>query len=348
LGRWSVPDRSSVVSEEKPLFEERRMTATDGFTSSLSLFANTKEAVKSITDWHIGGQLHESEFSEVILAEDQKRKVKRAVKTLKNETLTEAFNQESSIHARLNHPLIIGFEGTILSPQTHQPAIVTEFVPNGSLAEHLPLPVNSDESIVTGETRIAMIVVGIVLGMRYLHSLGILHLNLNPETVFVDWDWIVRIGNFSHSVIWEDVIQKHWLVSSEDHLNCRYTAPECFERVPTLTSDVFSFGLILYELLSGKPGFDCDTPAPSLMKQIVVDNVRPDIPDFVCDDVASLIEDCWAENPDDRPSFVDILFRLDRMDFQITPGVKSGKVRRFVEAVKSLEKVLGIEIEDLD
>jgi serine/threonine protein kinase len=49
-------------------------------------------------------------------------------------------------------------------------------------------------------------------------------------------------------------------------MELRYTAPECLENSPTLKSDVFSFGLILYELVVGKPGFSPDIPWGVLMR----------------------------------------------------------------------------------
>jgi hypothetical protein len=81
------------------------------------------------------------------------------------------------------------------------------------------------------------------------------------------------------------------------------------------------------------------------MKMIIVDGTRPSIPDFVDRKVRRLIWDCWKQSPDKRPSFEEILERLDEMDFRITARVDSGKVRRFVRAVKDREKVLGIEME---
>jgi hypothetical protein len=82
-----------------------------------------------------------------------------------------------------------------------------------------------------------------------------------------------------------------------------------------------------------------------MMKLVSLDHARPSIPSFVCSELKELIVDCWANEPYERPSFQDVLIRLDRMDFRITAGVKTEKVRRFVKAVKAQEKKLGIEIE---
>jgi serine/threonine protein kinase len=69
------------------------------------------------------------------------------------------------------------------------------------LADHLPSsPSASPLSLLRGDTKIAIITAGIVLGMRYLHSRQFIHRNLTPDNILLDWNWVVRIGGFSHSV----------------------------------------------------------------------------------------------------------------------------------------------------
>jgi serine/threonine protein kinase len=347
LGRWNVPDRSSIVSEEKPSFDERKIEGADRVTSSLKMFAETKQSIQSMKSWRFGEQIWEDRFSVVKLAEDPQRKVKRAVKTIRSSMNIRYLKRESSFLARLNHPLIVGFEGHIPATVTHSEALVTELVPNGSLSDHLPSFDNSTESIITGETRIAIIVIGIVLAMRYVHSCGIIHCNLKPTNIFVDWDWIVRIGDFSHSVI-VDEVQGEASSDQSSSFAAHYSAPECFDNSPHFKSDVFSFGVILCKLLSGETEFSRYLSPCRLMGQVLLNDFRPPIPNFLCDEVKQLICDCWESDPDERPSFVEILFRLDRMDFRITRNVKPWKVRQFVNAVKTREKILGIKINDLD
>jgi serine/threonine protein kinase len=106
----------------------------------------------------------------VNFTEHPKRKAKRAVKTLPSELNSRYFELESSIHAELNHPLIVGFEGCTVASQTNGAAIVNEFLPNGSLADHLPFPDNSKLNVLPGGTRMAISVAGMVLAMRYFHS----------------------------------------------------------------------------------------------------------------------------------------------------------------------------------
>jgi serine/threonine protein kinase len=242
--------------------------------------------------------------------------------------------RESAAYADLNHPLILGFEGFIPGTATHPAAIVTEFAGNGSLAEHLghlPSP-----------TKIAKIAVGIALAMRYLHSQPLIHRNLCPETIFLDWDWRVRIGGLCHSVSASTTQTPFSRFRGDFH----YTAPECFDDAPTLRSDVFSFGLILYSLLAGRPVFlDGLTPF-RVIKLVLFGKRRPVIPESVDPRVRLLIEDCWRHRQDRRPSFEWIVRELNKMEYRIMRGVKSVKVRRFVEEIEARERALGLDISD--
>jgi serine/threonine protein kinase len=104
-----------------------------------------------------------------------------------------------------------------------------------------------------------------------------------------------------------------------------------------MESDVFSFALILYELVVGKPPFSKGLKQQSLTKLLTLDNARPDIPDFVLPEVGKLIRDCWATDPDDRPSFNQILRRLERMNFKLIANANSSTVSEFVKKVKDWE-----------
>jgi serine/threonine protein kinase len=279
--------------------------------------------------------------------------VKRAAKTRSNQLNARNPAQDAVIREQLNHPLIFGFEAHIPGSGTGNEAIVTEFVPNGSLDDHLPSnPLISPLSLLRGDTRIAIITAEIVLGMRYRHSRDFIHRDLKPESILLDWNWLVRIGDFSHSVS----VDESRRPSSEESKKTNstrllndwyawYAAPEAHDNVYTSKSDVFSFAFILYDILAKKSGFSKDLTASQVMKKLVIDNERPVIPDFLLPDVRRLIVDCWAEDPDDRQSFASILDRLKQMKFKIAPKVNSSRVQAFVSEIEHYETLLGTEVE---
>jgi serine/threonine protein kinase len=160
--------------------------------------------------------------------------------------------RENGILETLKHPLVL--QAIRFDPAAKRgPAIATEFVGNGSLADRLPGSENFATSGLRGPTRIAKIIVSIALAMRFVHSRGFIHCNLTPDAVLLDWDWNVRISHFGSAVAPDDPeITDSASVNAGD---ARYRAPECYENEAVPESDVFSFGLIRFEIAAGRPVF---------------------------------------------------------------------------------------------
>jgi serine/threonine protein kinase len=120
-------------------------------------------------------------------------------------------------------------------------------------------------------------------------------------------------------------------------IDLHYLAPECFDRQYGQGSDVFAFALILFELLAGQPAISKDVNGMAIVRLLVADEFRPDIPESVLSEVQELITDCWENDPDDRPSCEEVFDRLEAMDFKVIAGVNSAKLRRFVEDINARE-----------
>jgi serine/threonine protein kinase len=74
---------------------------------------------------------------------------------------------------------------------------------------------------------------------------------------------------------------------------CRYFAPESFKNSPDLKSEVFSFGLILCELLTEIPPFPPDWSRLRVVKRIAIDGFRPDIPGWIAPNVTISLSIVW-------------------------------------------------------
>jgi serine/threonine protein kinase len=142
----------------------------------------------------------------------------------------------------------------------------------------------------------------------------------------IDWNWNVRIGDFGHSISFDSAPPKREWPSIGSH----YLAPECYDNQCTPESDVFSFGLILFELVTGQPAFEKNLSQQAVAALVVVNDARPDIPESVLPAVHDLIQQCWASDPDYRPSFDQILERLEEMNFRLIEDVNSVKLSKFV------------------
>jgi serine/threonine protein kinase len=149
----------------------------------------------------------------------------------------------------------------------------------------------------------------------------------------------VRIADFGNSASLEapPLIRRdvpiHW-----PSINSRYLAPECYEGIFHGPSDVFAFGLILFEILVGRPPFPKNFTRWQIAWIVAFEDRRPEIPDFVPAPARELIENCWATDPDDRPTFEEIVDRLAEMQFRVTACVNSAKVAEFVKRIKDWEK----------
>jgi hypothetical protein len=257
-----------------------------------------------------------------------------AVKHISSESYVEhQFLQEVKVMALLNHPSIVRIVGW--SPP-HEPdhiaEIQTEYAEYRSLASLMTSLENGCRVPFWNATGHCIIICGIVLGMRYVHSRGVLHRDLKPSNILINHHGHTLIGDFGSSCLERDV-------SSElsEGATVRYAAPEQFEEtIVTAKVDVFSFGLILYEILTEQPVFE-----PSCRVFDVIGRHRngtmPPLPEAYPAFVGELLSQCWLKNPADRPSFSDIFALIESRQFKVLAGTDDAAVFAYVFAVLGWE-----------
>jgi hypothetical protein len=89
----------------------------------------------------------------------------------------------------------------------------------------------------------------------------------------------------------------------------------------------------------GKSPFLKSLKQPAVAKLLILNDEHPDNPDFVLPEAGKLRGEGWVTDPDDRPSFNEILRRLERMNFKLTVNVNSSKLSKFVKKVKEWKEV---------
>jgi serine/threonine protein kinase len=192
-------------------------------------------------------------------------------------------------------------------------ALVTDYLELGALHNYLHVPTAPRLSW-RYRVRVAL---DIAKGMYYLHSEDILHHDLRSPNILVaslsdDAEVVAKVADFGMSVIYSPELL------GGDFNEC-WTAPEIFKgEKASLQVDVYSYGIILWELLqlgfpfaeysgtfAGKPRLD--------FLDAVVNGLRPLMPSGTPKKYASLVNACWALSPHDRPTFATIVDRLQSM-----------------------------------
>jgi serine/threonine protein kinase len=183
-------------------------------------------------------------------------------------------------------------------------------------------------------TRVGIVICDIVLGMRYMHSRGIMHGDLKPSNILLNGRWRGLISDFGVSRF----------ESSRDSVTqndgtIRYSAPElCRDTCPcSRQTDVFSFGLVLYEILTWCavfPGTLSRLEVCAKLKAWELPAPPADFGDLMFD----LIARCWSRNPDSRPSFNGIFSEFRKHSYEILPGANSSEIQAAVTEVVDWER----------
>jgi serine/threonine protein kinase len=246
----------------------------------------------------------------------------------------DAFSREVNALAALNHPCVIRFLGCSKPDGSNAGEIHTEFAEHGSLAAILTRVNKRSVPAFWTPTGQAILVCGIVLGMRYVHSQRFIHRDLKPSNIFVHGACEASIGDFGAS---HRETEETPLLADTGTGTAHYSAPEMLEPGAVCTNkvDVFSFGLVLYEILTESAAFPAALGALAVVGKIRNREMPPvrGCGDFMRD----LIGRCWSSDAELRPSFDDILREFENKQFDIIPGVNIAKLKDYVRAIRRWE-----------
>jgi serine/threonine protein kinase len=123
-----------------------------------------------------------------------------------------------------------------------------------------------------------------------------------------------------------------------------YMAPEVSRGEYDERIDVYSFGLILYEIITGD-GIFCNDRNISKFRTQLLTRKRPHIPEDVIPFTRNLIRKCWSSEASKRPRFSKIWNSLKENEFVVMNGVDIDDVKVCLSGIKAREKSMGIKID---
>lgn len=228
------------------------------------------------------------------------------------------FKNEVIVLKKTRHANVLLFSGYVLKPKL---IIVTQWCKGRSLYKHLHV---EDRREFTN-CEIKNIALGVAQGMEYLHAKNIIHRDLKSNNIFIhdEDDLTVKIGDFGLATFktrFEGDQQIYHPTGS-----ILWMAPEVIRTKPdvnpfTFQSDVYSYGIVLYELLSRKlPYFDfkykdallflIGLGDPERSPKLNLDVIGPDKPVVL----RSLMLRCIQQEPENRPLFGAIIKDLKKI-----------------------------------
>mmetsp|Transcript_17222 Transcript_17222/g.29764 ORF Transcript_17222/g.29764 Transcript_17222/m.29764 type:complete len:401 (+) Transcript_17222:64-1266(+) len=242
-----------------------------------------------------------------------------AVKKLKFQSMDEAvmadFKAETAILGKLRHPHVLLYLGACTVPPNL--CIVTEFLAGGGLDEYAHKKRVPPKNNWTVDEALRK-AVQVLQGLTYLH-LGrppIVHRDLKLQNVLLDKDFNVKLADFGLSCV-----RPSLQTMLTDRVGTPvFMAPELLLNRPyTEKVDIYSFGLCLWEMITGLNPY---TEAKSLegLTNIVVSGTRPAIPPSVPKEIGDLIQSCWHSDPAKRPDSNSVMRRIAQFQGLQTPS----------------------------
>jgi beta-lactam-binding protein with PASTA domain/predicted Ser/Thr protein kinase len=239
-------------------------------------------------------------MADVYLAEDQELGRRVAIKILNgrhanDDQFIERFRREAKNAAALNHPNIVSIYDRGEAEDTYY--IAMEYLDGRTLKE---LIVGRGKAPVNVAVEYAR---QILSALRFAHRHGIVHRDIKPHNVLVDGEGRVKVTDFGIARAGTSQMTETGSIVGTAH----YLSPEQAKGGEVdPRSDLYSLGVVLYELLTGKTPFEGDTPVEIAMKHLSAapkppSKLRPDIPP----ELDMVILRALAKDPDDRYQSAD-------------------------------------------
>ncbi|KAJ8011204.1 hypothetical protein DPEC_G00055740 [Dallia pectoralis] len=256
-----------------------------------------------------------------------------AVKSLKPDCqgqLACHLRREVDTMRELYHQNIVKYKGVCSEEGGRSIKLIMEYLPAGSLKDYLP-----SRKVQTDPQRLLDYALQICQGMDYLGSQRFIHRDLAARNVLVENERTVKIGDFGLTKSMKED-KSYYTVNEATECPVFWYAPECLMECKFYTaSDVWSFGVTLYELMtycetSPDKVFSEMLRSPEDQKTVPVtvtrlvemlkDGRRLACPAGCPESVYSLMKRCWAFDKDNRIQFRELIKELEELLYDSHSG----------------------------
>jgi eukaryotic-like serine/threonine-protein kinase len=286
--------------------------------------------------YHLIERLGEGGMAVVYRAFDTRLERDVAIKIIRSEVFPIAtwsdvlkrFEREAKSLARLSHPNIVKVHD--YGEHEGAPFLVMEYLSGGTLKRRLGKPVPWKDAL--------RLLLPIARGVAYAHQHGVLHRDIKPSNILMSEGGEPMLSDFGIAKLFE-TDQVTALTGTGSAIGTpEYMAPEQWTGKTGPQSDLYSLGITLYEMLTGRKPFIADTPAALLIKQVT--EPLPSPRKFVAELPESLEEvliKALAKEPEDRyqsiSAFID---RLESLNAEVPIGQPSNEPRQVEETIGAL------------
>lgn len=252
-----------------------------------------------LTDFQLVKVLGKGKFGKVFKAREMKTGYVVALKVLNKEQLAKEnaeiqLRREIEIQSALSHPNILRLYGFFYDEARIY--LILEYAPGGELYAHLK---NCGGTF--KESEAAGYIASLASALRHCHAKGVIHRDLKPENLLLDANNNLKIADFGWSVHAVRANRRTTMCGTLDFLS-----PEmCEGREYDTSIDLWSLGVLLYEMLYGKPPFEEESEVDTKERIKQVDIVFPR--GNISSRAKHLIRSLLRRDPEKRLPLTDVL-----------------------------------------
>ena len=234
-------------------------------------------------------------MSTVYLATDQRLEREVALKVLhphlaNDEHFLDRLGREAKAAARLSHPHVVGVLDQGIDG--HTAYLVMEYIKGHTLRD-----VIKEKGALSPRLALALID-PVVEGLGAAHAAGLIHRDIKPENVLIADDGRIKVGDFGLARAVTTSTSTGALIGT-----VAYLSPELvLGRQADARSDIYSVGIMLYEMITGKQPFDGEVPIQVAYQHVnsAVEAPSAEVPGLAAE-VDELVQWCTARDPEQRP-----------------------------------------------